>query len=146
MTKKMTKKNPKNQKINNTWYLLDAQDMILGRLAVKASVLLRGKNRTDYARNKTGDTFVVVLNSDKLKVTGRKREQKMYRSHSGYMGGLKEISLKDQTEKDSRNIIKEAVSGMLPKNKLRKEFMKKLKVYKGADNPHRNVNFKIGEV
>lgn len=118
------------------WHLLDASTMPLGRLATEAATLLMGKHRADFARHQVAPVRVVVINSDTLKVTGNKMEAKFYRHYSGYPGGLKERTLKDQIQRDSRVVIEEAVSGMLPKNNLRKQMMVHLKVYKGAEHPH----------
>jgi len=123
-----------NQKME--WYEFDASSMPLGRLATKISSLLIGKHRVDYAPNKVLPVHVVVTNTDKIVVTGNKEVQKMYRKYSGYPGGLRERSLKEQRARDSRKIINDAVFGMLPKNKLRPVMMKHLKAYQGAEHPH----------
>lgn len=126
----------KKEPIQLEWHVLDATSDTLGRIATKAASLLLGKHRTDSANNKVAPVHVVVINSDHLKVTGKKKEQKMYRRYSGYPGGLHERTMKEQMNRDSRFIIEEAVSGMLPKNNLRRERMKQLHVYTTAEHPH----------
>ena len=121
---------------NAEWHVLDASKIVLGRLATQASSLLLGKHRTDFAKNKVAPVNVIVINSDNVQVTGRKMEQKMYRRFSGYPGGLRERTLRDQLGRDSRKVIYEAVSGMLPKNNLRDDRLRHLKVYTGAEHPH----------
>jgi len=130
-------KNNKNQKsIKRNWHLFDAREESFGRMASKIAVLLRGKNKVDFAPHIDGGDFVVVVNSDNLKYTGNKKDGKIYYHYSGYMGGMKEITLGDQIKKDSRKVIEDAVFGMLPKNKLRNEMMKRLKVYKDDEHPY----------
>ncbi|MDO8436508.1 MAG: 50S ribosomal protein L13 [bacterium] len=107
---------------------IDATDKVLGRLATEIANFLRGKNRPDFAPNKDGGDIVVVKNVEKLKFTGRKMEQKKYYHHSGYLGGLKEMPLKKLFEKDPAEVLRKAVFGMLPKNKLRSEMIKRLKI------------------
>lgn len=111
-------------------YTIDADGRILGRLATEIAILLRGKNKVDFVFNKNGGAFVVVKNADKIKVTGKKMEQKTYYHHSGYIGGLKEIKLKELLKKDVAKVLKTAVFGMLPKNKLRAQQIKRLKIEK----------------
>ncbi len=123
----------KIKKPERDWHLFDAREESFGRMASKIAVLLRGKNKVDFAPHIDGGDYVVVTNSDNLKYTGNKGEGKIYYRYSGYMGGLKEINLKDKIKKDSREVIKIAVYGMLPKNKLRDEMIKRLKVYKDED-------------
>lgn len=127
------KKNSEVKKLERDWHLFDAQEESFGRMASKIAVLLRGKHKTDFTPHIDGGDYVVVTNSDNLKYTGNKGEGKIYYKYSGYMGGLKEINLKDKIKKDSREVIKIAVYGMLPKNKLRDEMIKRLKVYKDED-------------
>jgi len=119
------------------WYLVDATDKVLGRLATQVSILLRGKNRPDFSLHEDKGNFVVVINAEKVKLTGKKWENKIYYRHSGYIGGLKEIKAKDLLLKHPERLIIYAVSGMLPKNKLRAKFLKRLKVYKGPEHPHK---------
>jgi len=125
--------NNKSSEVKNSersWHLFDASEESFGRMASKIAVLLRGKHKTDFTPHIDGGDCVVVTNSDNLKYTGNKGEGKIYYKCSGYMGGLKEINLKDKIKKDSREVIKIAVYGMLPKNKLKEEMIKRLKVYK----------------
>ncbi len=121
---------------NAEWHHLDADGRVLGRLATEAATLLNGKHRPDWAANAVAPVYVVITNSDTVKLTGKKEDQKMYRRYSGYPGGLRERSVRTQRRRDSRRIIESAVSGMLPKNNLRKEAMRHLKVYPSADHPH----------
>lgn len=123
-------------KVALEWHVLDATTDTLGRIATQAASLILGKHRTDSAKNKAAPVHVVVINSDSLKVTGKKKDQKMYRRYSGYPGGLHERTLKEQMIRDSRFVIEEAVSGMLPKNNLRAVRIRQLHVYPTADHPH----------
>lgn len=126
----------KKTDINRRWYLVDAKDVILGRLAVKIATCLRGKNKAIFTPNiDTGD-FVVVVNAGNIKVTGKKITSKVYYSHSGYPGGLRAETLKDRLSSKPERVITDAVWGMLPKNRLGRAMIKKLKVYKGAEHPH----------
>ena len=128
--KEDNKKISEEKKPERGWHLFDASEESFGRMASKVAVLLRGKNKVSFTPHIDDGDYVVVINSDNLKYTGNKGEGKIYYSYSGYMGGLKEISLKNKIKKDSRDVIKKAVYGMLPKNKLRDEMVKRLKVYK----------------
>ena len=126
----------KEQEIDKKWYLVDAKDKILGRLATQIAMRLRGKHKpifTPYAD--TGD-FVVVINADKVTLTGKKWSKKIYYRHSGYIGGLKQISAKKLHEKKPEDILRFAVKGMLPKNSLGRRQLKKLKIYAGETHPH----------
>lgn len=123
-------------KIDRKWHVLDASEENFGRLATKIAMLLRGKNKATFTPHIDAGENVIVVNSDKLKFSGNKADGKIYYSHSGYLGGLKSITLKDQVEKDSAEVIRKAVFGMLPKNKLRNEMMKRLRVYKDAEHPY----------
>jgi len=114
-----------------TVHKIDANNKILGRLAVEVANLLRGKNRTDFVPYLDKGDEVIIINADKIKVTGRKMKNKIYYHHSGYPGGIKEIVLEKAIEKDSREVIRKAVYGMLPKNKLRDKVIKRLKLFKG---------------
>jgi len=111
-------------------YVLDAAGKTLGRLAVQAAVFLRGKNQIDFLHRLTSQNQVVIFNTDNIKVTGKKLKQKLYRRHSGYPGGLKQESLEELMEKDSRQALWRAIYGMLPKNRTRDKIMKNLKLYK----------------
>jgi large subunit ribosomal protein L13 len=126
----------KKENINRDWWLLDAKDAILGRLASKAAIILRGKHKPDFTPHLDNGDFVIVINADKVKLTGKKEEQKLYRKHSGYIGSLKEVPFKTKKEKDPEGIVMKAVSGMLPKNRLGRQMIKKLKVYCDEKHPH----------
>lgn len=119
-----------------TWLHLDAEGKILGRLAVEAASLLRGKHLPDYTPDVDMGVFVIVTNADKIKVTGRKLEEKVYYRHSGRPGGLKTETLRERLDKYPERAIEAAVRGMLPKNKLGRRLLKHLKVYTGAQHPH----------
>ena len=121
---------------NPNWILMDAKEETLGRLCSKISNILQGKNKIDYAKNINNGDFVIVINTDKIKVTGKKLTDKKYYHYSGYHGGMKEQSFEDLLEIDSTKIIKIAVSGMLPKNSLRKKLLSRLKIYSGPEQPH----------
>lgn len=127
---------PKQKDVQSSWYLIDAKDAILGKLATKAADIVRGKHKATFSPHLDMGDFVVVINAKDIKVTGTKMSEKLYRSHSGYFGHLKEISLQEMLEKKPELVIEKAVLGMLPKNGLRREFIKKLKVYGGAEHPH----------
>lgn len=114
--------------MERTTYTIDATDRILGRLATEIATLLRGKHKEDFVPNKDAGDFVVVKNFSKIKITGKKMEQKKYYRHSGYPGGLKEIVLSQLFKKDPVQVLRGAVWGMMPKNRLRKEQIKRLKV------------------
>lgn len=120
----------------NQWYLFDAKDEVLGRLATKITGLLLGKHRTDYADNKAAPVFVVIINTDLIKLTGRKEFDKLYRHYSGYPGGLKERNVAEQRKRDSTLIMEQAIFGMLPKNKLRDVRMRHVKIYHDEKHPH----------
>ncbi len=127
---------PKKDEIERKWWLINAEDKVLGRLATEVAVLLRGKKNPKYVDFMDSGDFVVVINAEKIKVTGKKIEQKKYYSHSGYPGGLKEKTLKELLDKKPEEVIRKAVWGMIPKNKLGRAVHKKLKVYRGPDHPH----------
>ena len=122
--------------IERKWLIVDAEGQTLGRLATQIAVLLRGKHKPIYSPAVDCGDYVIVVNAEKIVVTGRRLEQKYYYRHSGYPGGLKQISLKDQLEKFPTRPIELAVKGMLPKNRLGRKMIKKLKVYAGTDHPH----------
>ena len=122
--------------VERKWYVIDAAGATLGRLAVVAANIQRGKNKPQYTPNVDTGDFVIVINADKVTVTGKKETDKMYRSHSGYPGGFKEISFKDLMEKEPTRAIEKAVRGMLPHNTLGDEQFQKLKVYAGATHSH----------
>ena len=127
----------KPTEVERKWHLIDAAEApTLGRLSAKIATLLSGKNKATFTPHTVGGDFVVVINAEKVKVTGNKEEDKMYYRHSGFPGGLKEASLKELREKNPAMIIEKAVYGMLPTNKLRDDRMKRLKVYAGAEHNH----------
>ncbi|MDC3078598.1 50S ribosomal protein L13 [SAR86 cluster bacterium] len=136
----MKTKSYKNTDLEKKWLLLDASDKTLGRLSAKISSILMGKNKAQYTpHNDLGD-YIVVINAEKVKVTGNKDIQKKYYRHSGYPGGLKSSSFSEIIEKNPEEIILKAVKGMLPKNKLSNSMISKLKVYKGENHPHIGQN------
>jgi len=131
---------PKAHEINQEWVLVDANDQYLGRIATKIASLLLGKHKPDFTPGvKTGD-YVVVINAANIRVTGKKLDDKMYYRHSGYPSGLKEITLRQQLEKHPDRVIRSAVWGMLPHNKVGRQLIKNLRVYGGADHPHQAQN------
>ena len=125
---------PKKEDINHKWYLVDAKDKILGRLASKVAILLRGKHKAIFTPHMDTGDAVIVINAAKIKVTGRKLKQKVYRRYSGYPGGLREVSLENMLKNRPTTVIKLAVRRMLPAGHLGEEMFKKLKVY--ADDKH----------
>ena len=127
---------PKKDTIEKKWWLIDAEGKTLGRLATEIAVLLRGKRKPEFAHFLDCGDFVVVVNAEKINVTGKKLEQKKYYSHSGYPGALKVRTLKELLEKKPEDVIRKAVWGMIPKGKLGRAVYKKLKVYRGPDHPH----------
>ncbi len=132
--------NAKASDRQDKWWLVDAEGKTLGRMASEIAKVLRGKNKPTFTPNVDTGDFVVVINPEKVLVKGRKSEQKIYFRHTGFFGGLKETSFKEMLEKKPENIIQEAVKGMLPKNKLSSQIIKKLKVYRGAAHPHEAQN------
>lgn len=124
------------KQIERRWYLVDAQDKVLGRLASEIATRLRGKHKPTYSTFQDNGDFIVVVNADKIRLTGNKWDDKIYYHHSGYMGGLKEISARDLLVKKPEDLVTKAVRGMLPKNSLGRQQLKKLKVYAGAEHPH----------
>ena len=126
----------KAEAVERKWYVVDAAGVPLGRLASRVASVLRGKNKPTYTPNVDTGDFVIVINTDKAVLTGKKFENKFYRYHTGYIGGLKEISYKKMMAEKSDLAVYEAVKGMLPKNSLGRQMLKKLKVYKGAEHNH----------
>ena len=132
----MKTKSYKNTDLDKKWLLLDARDETLGRLSSKIASILMGKNKAQYTpHNDLGD-YVVVVNAEKIRVTGNKDIQKKYYKHTGYPGGLKSSTFSEIIEKNPENVILKAVKGMLPKNKLSSSMISKLKVYEGDNHPH----------
>tara|TARA_B100001564_G_scaffold283488_1_gene246113 strand:- start:358 stop:786 length:429 start_codon:yes stop_codon:yes gene_type:complete len=132
----METKSYKSVNVEKNWHLIDAEDKVLGRLAVKIATILSGKNKAQYSPNADLGDFVIVVNAEKVKVTGNKFSQKNYYHHTGYPGGLKTKSFEKMQEDSPEKIIEKAVKGMLPKNKLANQIIKKLKVYSGSVHPH----------
>jgi large subunit ribosomal protein L13 len=127
----------KRKPINRKYHLFDAKKENLGRMATKIATVLRGKNKVDFTPNIDGGDLAVVINCDDLKVTGNKMDGKVYHYFSGYPGGVRDVKLKDKIKQDSREVIREAVYGMLPKNKLRNRMMTRLLLYKDATHEHK---------
>ncbi len=126
----------KKENINRDWFVIDVADMVLGRVATKIADRIRGKDKPTYTPHTDGGDYVVVINAEKIRVTGSKFENKKYYSHSLYPGGLKTKTFRELNEKNPEKIIEEAVKGMLPKNKLGKSIIKKLKVFRGPSHDH----------
>jgi large subunit ribosomal protein L13 len=127
---------PKKDEINRNWCLIDGEGKVLGRLASEVAQRLRGKNNPGFVPYADTGDFVVVVNVDKVILTGKKMDQKVYYRHSGFIGGLKSITAKKLKEKRPEELLRQAVKGMLPKNSLGRKLNKKLKVYVGAAHPH----------
>jgi large subunit ribosomal protein L13 len=126
----------KQEEIEREWYVVDAEGQTLGRLASRIAPVLKGKHKPTYTPHLDCGDFVIIVNAEKVRVTGRKLDQKFYYHHSGYPGGLKSISLRDQLDRYPERVLEAAVRGMLPKNKLGRRMVKKLKVYAGDSHPH----------
>jgi len=126
--------------VEREWLLIDATDLVLGRLATQVAMILRGKKKPTYTPNVDTGDFVVIVNAEKIRLTGNKADQKAYYAYSGYPGGLKETSFKTMMEKHPERIIEKAVRGMLPKGTLGRQMGKKLHVYAGPDHPHQAQN------
>lgn len=126
----------KPAEVEHGWFVVDADGQNLGRLAAKIATILRGKHKPIFSPSVDCGDYVVVVNAEKIHVTGKRMDEKMYHRHSGYPGGLTSISLRDQLQKYPNRVIEAAVRGMLPKNALGRKMIKKLKVYAGAEHPH----------
>ena len=140
---------PKGNDITRQWHVIDASDVVLGRLASQAAILLRGKHKPIFAPHVDTGDFVIVINADKVALSGNKLEQKRAYRHSGYPGGLRSISYGDLMKKNPERIVEKAVRGMLPKNSLGRKTLSKLKVYAGPNHPHQAqqpVPFEITQV
>jgi large subunit ribosomal protein L13 len=137
---------PKDSGTDRTWFVVDAFDKPLGRLAVGLAAMLRGKNKVTFSPQVDNGDFVVVINAEKVKLTGKKEEMKIYDFYSGFRGGLKEITAAAMREKHPERMIQLAVKGMLPKNTMSASLMARLKVYAGDKHPHAAQNPKIVEV
>ena len=127
---------PKESEIERKWFVVDADGQVLGRLATRIATILRGKHRPNFTPHLDVGDHVVVVNAEKVHLTGRKLQNKMYRWHTGYIGGLREISAGVMIKTHPDRMIEWAVQGMLPKNRLGRAMVKKLKVYRGPDHPH----------
>jgi large subunit ribosomal protein L13 len=140
---------PKSSEVTRSWHVIDATDVVLGRLATQAAQLLRGKHKPTFAPHVDTGDFVIIINADKVALTGAKREKKIAYRHSGYPGGLKATSYEELLESNPQRAVEKAVKGMLPHNKLGRQQLKKLKVYSGAEHPHAAQNpqpFQISQV
>jgi large subunit ribosomal protein L13 len=126
----------KKEEIEREWFVVDAEGQTLGRLATRIATVLKGKHKPIYTPHLDCGDYVIVINADKVRVTGRKMDQKFYYRYSGYPGGLSQISLRDQLARFPERVVHAAVRGMLPKNKLGRQMIKKLKVYAGDEHPH----------
>jgi large subunit ribosomal protein L13 len=128
--------NAKNDEIERRWYVVDAEGQTLGRLATRIADTLRGKRKPEYTPHVDTGDFVVVVNAEKIFVTGKKREEKIYYRHSGYPGGLRERTLGEELERRPTEVLRKAVKGMLPRNRLARQQINKLKIYAGPEHPH----------
>ncbi|MDY0300351.1 MAG: 50S ribosomal protein L13 [Trichlorobacter sp.] len=126
----------KKEQVTHQWFVVDAENIVLGRLATRIADVLRGKHKPIYTPSVDTGDFVVVLNADKIALTGNKAADKTYYSHSGFPGGIKSVTAGELLEKKPEELIRKAVKGMLPKNKLARQMIKKLKVYAGGAHPH----------
>ena len=126
----------KASEIQREWLVVDAEDQVLGRLATQVATLIRGKHKPTYTPSNDGGDYVIIINADKIRVTGDKANQKIYYRHSNYPGGLKKTTYKVMLQKNPDRIIRIAVKGMLPRNRLSRHMLTKLKVYAGANHPH----------
>jgi large subunit ribosomal protein L13 len=127
---------PKPGDVQRDWYVIDATDVVLGRLATHVATLLRGKHKPTFAPHVDGGDFVIVINADKVALSGNKRATKLAYRHSGYPGGLRSVAYGELLEKNPERAIEKAVRGMIPKTTLGREQLSKLKVYRGAEHPH----------
>jgi large subunit ribosomal protein L13 len=128
--------NAKTDEIERRWYVVDAEGQTLGRLATRIADTLRGKRKPEYTPHVDTGDFVVVVNAEKIGVTGKKREDKIYYRHSGYPGGLRERTLGEELERRPTEVLRKAVKGMLPRNRLARQQINKLKIYAGPEHPH----------
>ena len=140
---------PKSGDVQRQWLVIDAQDVVLGRLASQAANLLRGKHKPVYAPHLDMGDFVIIINADKVHLSGNKKTQKLAYRHSGYPGGLRSVRYDDLLEKNPEKAVEKAIKGMIPKNSLGRQMLSKLKVYSGDQHPHaaqRPVPFEITQV
>lgn len=126
----------KSEEANQKWFIVDAKDKVLGRLATEVARIIRGKNKPTFTPNMDTGDFVIVVNAEQVKIADKREQMKEYHHYSGYPGGLKTRSYREMMQKKPEFVIQTAVSGMLPKTKLGKKLIKKLKVYKGTEHPH----------
>lgn len=127
---------PKESEIERNWYIVDAEDAVLGRLATEVASILRGKHKPQFTPHLDAGDYVIVVNAEKVRVTGAKENQKMYYRHSRYPGGLRSMTFNQMIEKHPERVIEAAVRGMLPKNALGRRMLRKLRVFTGPDHPH----------
>jgi large subunit ribosomal protein L13 len=127
----------KTEEVTRDWYLVDAENQVLGRIATTIANVLRGKNKPTFTPSVDTGDFIIVVNAEKIALTGNKLADKMYYSHSGFPGGIKSITAGKLLDKKPEDIIKHAVKGMLPKNKLARHMLNKLKIYAGSEHPHK---------
>lgn len=148
MSLSLTKQTPwvKKEEVTRKWYLIDAKDKILGRLASKIAYMLQGKHRPDYTPHVDQADFFVIINAEKVRLTGKKLDQKIYWRHSGYIGGMKLKTARELLEKHPTQLIYLAVKRMLPRNRMRNKLLKKLKIYAGTNHPHQAQNPQILEI
>jgi large subunit ribosomal protein L13 len=140
---------PKPGEIERQWHVIDASDVVLGRLATQAATLLRGKHKPTFAPHVDTGDFVIIINAGKVALTGNKRAQKLAYRHSGYPGGLRSVSYTELLDKNPQRAVEKAIRGMLPKNSLGRQMLSKLKVYAGPEHPHlaqKPVPFEITQV
>jgi len=128
--------NAKTHEVERRWYVVDAEGQTLGRLATRIADTLRGKRKPEYTPHVDTGDFVIVVNAEKIAVTGKKREQKVYYRHSGYPGGLRERTLSEELQRRPTEVLRKAVKGMLPRNRLARQQITKLKIYAGPEHPH----------
>ncbi|HML22150.1 MAG TPA: 50S ribosomal protein L13 [Aggregatilinea sp.] len=134
---------PTPEDIQREWYVVDAKDKTLGRLATEVARILRGKHKPIFAPHMDTGDYVIIINCEKIRVTGDKLDSKVYYRHSGYPGGIKSVTLRQQLDKFPDRVLHEAVRGMLPKNKLGRAMIKKLKIYSGDKHPHQAQQPKV---
>ena len=137
---------PKSGDVQRQWFVIDANDVVLGRLATQAATLLRGKHKPIFAPHVDTGDFVIIINAEKVALTGNKREQKLAYRHSGYPGGLRATTYKDLLEKSPQKAVEKAIKGMLPHNTLGRQMLSKLKVYAGPEHPHQAQKAKPFEI
>ena len=136
----------KPETVERKWYVIDADGVVLGRLASQVALMLRGKHKPTFTPHVDTGDYIIVVNTDKIAMTGRKLDQKIYYHHSGYPGGLKETKYRDLLANKSEFALKKAVRGMLPKNKLGRAMIKKLRVFRGAEHTHQALKPEVLEV